>query len=303
MRIQEQPGTGSGTAVLARPGRDRDQGPAGLAPGSGRDPAARRRSALFGPLLRTLRTAAGASLDDVARLLDRDRSGVQRMEAGLRGIAMDDLAAILDGYGFAGDGYRSLMGAAHTPFRDWWAGYPAVMTGDFRPYALLELAASRVLAWQPAGVPDLVQCPEWALAAARRSPHVQAGDEEKHAAAVAARREAVLSGRYAASLDVILGSPMPTAAGLGPAAAKQAALLAVPPAGTQVRYAPAADSWLPPAGPFTVLEFGSGPVQAVVHLPGPGGGSLITAPRTVGAYISSYQSLDRSARVHRRPAA
>ena len=310
MQIQElsAPGSGAraghGTGSPSRGVPDRDEGgPAGMPGGCGPDPATRRRTALFGPLLRALRAMTGAGLEDTAELLGRDKSGVSRMETGQRGIGMDALGVILTGYGFGGAEYRSLMGAAHTPFRDWWAGYPPVLEGDFRAVALLELAAARIMAWQPAGVPELVQVPGWALAAARRNPQVPSGDEKRYAAAVAARQDAVLRGPYPAALDVILGSPVPAAAAPVPAAAGQAAALAAPPPGVRVRYAPAADSWLPSGGPFTILTFASGPVPAVVHLPGPGGGVLVSAPRTVSAYIALFQALDRSARLARRPAA
>jgi transcriptional regulator with XRE-family HTH domain len=275
-------------------------GPAGLPGGCGLDAATRRRSVLFPPLLRALREMSGLTAARAAALAGgRDRTWASRVENGERGISMDTLAVLLAAYGFdAGSmAYRSLMGAAATPYRDWWTRYPAALEGDRRAAVLLEQAAVQVLAWQPAGVPELAQTRDWALACARRSPLVAAGDETAYAAAVAARQDAVLRGPYPARLDVILGSPVTAAA--VPQAPGQARKLTVPEPGTSVRCTLAADAWLPPAGPFEVLQLDSGPAGAVVFLPGPGGGTLVTGPRAVRDYIAAFQHLDRSARTAR----
>lgn len=316
MRIQERAETGAGVLdgrgtgprvreVLARAA----EGPAG---GCGRDPAARRRTALFAPLLRTLRGITRGRAADTAALLGRCRAEISRMESGQRGISMRDLEALLAGYGYDGAEYRSLMGAAHTPFRDWWTGR-RVLEGDFRVTALLELAAARILVWQPAGVPELVQVPAWARLAAEWNPRVAAGDAVRYASAPAARQEAVLRGPYPARLEAILGRPVPASLAPGPAAgrpgisaflaAEQGQALKDPPPGVRVRYPSEAGSWLPASGPFTILTFGSGPVPALVHLPGPGGGVLVSDPRTVSAYIAVFQDLDDSAAEDPRPAA
>lgn len=268
-----------------------------VTPGESRDAPLfpeERRLALFPPLLRELRFAGGYTLEDAAAVIRCDRSKISRMESGKRGIRAVDAAALIHAYGVRGREFSALSRMLTDSRRDWWDTAPQLMTGDFHVYALLELAASRILVYQPAGVPGLLQVPAWARAAVRRQPGIAAGEEEAAVTAVAARQDAVLNRPGGPSLDVILGAPFPGRDDLGPEAARQYARLRGRP-GIAVRFLPAAETWLACAGPFTILEFDSGPASGFAYQPGPAGGFLTADPGTVEAFTDLFAVLGRRA--------
>lgn len=220
------------------------------------------------------------------------------MESGSRGVQVEDAAGLIHAYGFRGQELAAFAGMLADSRRDWWDAAPQVMTGAFSVYALLELAASRIVAYHPAGVPGLLQAPAYARAAARRQPGMPAGGEKAAAAAAAWRQAAVLGGPAAPFLDVIIGAPAPgwkrpgaEAAGLRPAGP-----------GARVRFLPAAETRLAGAGPFSVLEFDSGPVPAFVYQPGPSGGFLTADQDSVRSYADLFAALGRRAAASHRQA-
>jgi transcriptional regulator with XRE-family HTH domain len=59
-------------------------------------PPIRRR--LLGAALRRSREHAGCTLEDAARILDRDRSKISRVETGQRGVRPGELQELLTAY-------------------------------------------------------------------------------------------------------------------------------------------------------------------------------------------------------------
>lgn len=258
-----------------------------------------RRSTLFAPLLRTWRELAGFTYGEAGVLIGCDKSKISRLETGDRLLTLRDLKALLHVYGFRDREFTALLHAGRDSTRDWWAGCPQVMTGDFARYALLELAAPRILVYQPSGVPDLLQAPRWALAAARLDPAVPDAEEETRALAVLARQDAVLGGPCPPQLHAILSGRLPAGAVSTPDMTEQVTKINRGPHNVTARFIPDTDAALAAAGPFTIAQFGTGPARGVVHLPGPAGGTLITEPGMVRAYTGLFASLDRAARLHR----
>lgn len=257
---------------------------------------ARRRTVLLAPLLRTLRSARGLSPGDVAGILGCNKSKVSRMENGARIVQPGDVRLLLDAYGFRGPEAGALLSAARSGLRDWWAACPQLMTGDFALYAVLELAAARILACQPYGVPDLLRAPGYAKACARRDPAIPADGEDACAAALGARQETVLRGPFPPALRAVCAARIPPGTADGRDMAEQAGYLAAPPPAIKVSFLPAADACLSGTGPFTILQFDTGPLPAVAYQPGPAGGTLITGVAETRAYLTLFWTLEQAAR-------
>src|ERR1017187_2350800 len=128
-------------------------------------PPVRRR--LLGAALRRHRESLGCRLDDAARILECDRSKISRIESGQRGIRPRDLRDLLAEYGVGEQEQRTLAAIAH-PHRErgWWQPYADVLPGTWLDYLITEAAASRIEAYQPQQVPDLLQTQEYARAVA-----------------------------------------------------------------------------------------------------------------------------------------
>jgi transcriptional regulator with XRE-family HTH domain len=133
-------------------------------------PAVRRRK--LGAELRVLRTGAGLTSGEAARLVGWHQSKVSRIETGARGVKADDLRLLLDAYQVRDAHLRELLlmlaGAQDAGDRHgWWHAYRGVLPPTYRDFISLESQASTMRTLETTVVPGLLQTPEYARAVTR----------------------------------------------------------------------------------------------------------------------------------------
>ncbi|WP_329214640.1 helix-turn-helix domain-containing protein [Streptomyces sp. NBC_01485] len=170
-------------------------------------PAVRRRK--LGAELRTLRSRAGLTSGEAARLVGWHQSKVSRIETGTSGSKPADVRLLLDAYGVADPHLRELMlalaGAEGSGGRDhWWHAYRGVLPPAYRDFISLESQASAMRTLETTVVPGLLQTPEYARAVTRAA--VEGIDEAQLDTLVEVRmaRQDVLRGRPPLELCAVL---------------------------------------------------------------------------------------------------
>ncbi|MEU9052449.1 helix-turn-helix transcriptional regulator [Streptomyces sp. NPDC048384] len=133
-------------------------------------PAVRRRK--LGAELRALRTGAGLTSGEAARLVGWHQSKVSRIETGASGVKPADVRLLLDVYGVQDAQLRQLMlalaGSDGGDGRDhWWHAYRGVLPTTYRDFISLESQASAMRTLETSVVPGLLQTPEYARAVTR----------------------------------------------------------------------------------------------------------------------------------------
>ncbi|NJP52228.1 helix-turn-helix domain-containing protein [Streptomyces sp. SBST2-5] len=130
-------------------------------------PAVRRRK--LGAELRALRTSAGLTSGEAARLVGWHQSKVSRIETGTSGVKPADVRLLLDTYGVSDPQLRQLLlvlagsgdgGGRH----HWWQAYRGVLPPTYRDFISLESQASAMRTLETTVVPGLLQTPEYARA-------------------------------------------------------------------------------------------------------------------------------------------
>ncbi|GAA1414693.1 helix-turn-helix transcriptional regulator [Streptomyces thermospinosisporus] len=130
-------------------------------------PAVRRRK--LGAELRALRTSAGLTSGEAARLVGWHQSKVSRIETGTSGVKPADVRLLLDTYGVSDPQLRRLLlvlagsgdgGGRH----HWWQAYRGVLPPTYRDFISLESQASAMRTLETTVVPGLLQTPEYARA-------------------------------------------------------------------------------------------------------------------------------------------
>src|SRR4051794_16415798 len=152
-------------------------------------PAVRRRK--LGAELRALRTSAGLTSGEAARLVGWHQSKVSRIETGASGVKPADVRLLLDAYRVGDTNLRELLlvlagpeqGAGGHP---WWPPYGGVLRPTYRDFISLEPRASAMRTLEPSVVPGLLQTPEYARAVTRAA--VEGLDEDRLDALVEVRR-------------------------------------------------------------------------------------------------------------------
>ncbi|MEU6102917.1 helix-turn-helix domain-containing protein [Streptomyces flaveolus] len=133
-------------------------------------PVVRRRK--LGAELRALRTSAGITSGEAARLVGWHQSKVSRIETGTSGAKPADVRLLLDAYGVADRELRELLvvlagsddaGGRH----HWWHAYRGVLPPTYRDFISLESQASAMRTLETTVVPGLLQTPEYARAVTR----------------------------------------------------------------------------------------------------------------------------------------
>ncbi|MFE1024996.1 helix-turn-helix domain-containing protein [Streptomyces sp. NPDC058818] len=133
-------------------------------------PVVRRRK--LGAELRALRTSAGITSGEAARLVGWHQSKVSRIETGTSGAKPADVRLLLDAYGVDDDQLRELLvtlaGSDDAGGRNhWWHAYRGVLPPTYRDFISLESQASAMRTLETTVVPGLLQTPEYARAVTR----------------------------------------------------------------------------------------------------------------------------------------
>ncbi|MGW2962270.1 helix-turn-helix domain-containing protein [Streptomyces sp. NPDC001220] len=170
-------------------------------------PAVRRRK--LGAELRTLRTGAGLTSGEAARLVGWHQSKVSRIETGASGVKPADVRLLLDAYGVVQGQLRELLlvlaGSEDTAGRHhWWHAYRGVLPPTYRDFISLESQASAMRTLETSVVPGLLQTPEYARAVTRVA--ADGLDDEALDALVQVRlaRQDVLRNRPPLELSAVL---------------------------------------------------------------------------------------------------
>ncbi|MCS0600766.1 helix-turn-helix domain-containing protein [Streptomyces sp. LP11] len=170
-------------------------------------PAVRRRK--LGAELRALRTGAGITSGEAARLVGWHQSKVSRIETGASGVKATDLRALLDAYDVRDAQLRELLlvlaGSEDTGGNDrWWHAYRGVLPPTYRDFISLESQASAMRTLETTVVPGLLQTPEYARAVTRAAVKDLAEDRLDTLVAVRLARQDVLRSASPLRLSAVL---------------------------------------------------------------------------------------------------
>ncbi|MFE4577014.1 helix-turn-helix domain-containing protein [Streptomyces chartreusis] len=154
-------------------------------------PAVRRRK--LGAELRALRTGAGFTSGEAARLAGWHQSKVSRIETGASGVKPADVRLLLDVYGVEDAQLRELLlvlaGSDEGSGRHhWWHAYRGVLPPTYRDFISLESQARAMRTLETSVVPGLLQTPEYARAVTRAAVGGLDGDADDRLDALVAVR-------------------------------------------------------------------------------------------------------------------
>ncbi|MBD0843635.1 MULTISPECIES: helix-turn-helix domain-containing protein [unclassified Streptomyces] len=172
-------------------------------------PAVRRRK--LGAELRALRTGAGLTSGEAARLVGWHQSKVSRIETGASGVKSADVRLLLDAYGVRDTQLRELLlmlagDDAGAGRHHWWHAYRGVLPPTYRDFISLESQASAMRTLETSVVPGLLQTPEYARAVTRAAVGGLEEADERLDALVEVRlaRQTVLRGEPPLELSAVL---------------------------------------------------------------------------------------------------
>ena len=263
-------------------------------------PPVRRR--LLGAALRRYRENLGYGLEDAARVLDCDRSKISRIETGQRGIRAKELRELLDEYGVAEQEQAALAAIAYRGRqRGWWQPYADIIPDACRDYLLMEAAATEILGYHPHQVPDLLQTPEYARAAAEADPGLRAGEQRARAVDAQLTRQRIILGERRPKLDVVLaeGALHQVVGGPGVMRAQlhRLADAAGGTAGITIQVLPftAGAHAAAGSGSLTILRFAGAPGLGVICLAALSGGVCLEGQEEVARYVRAFTQLRAAA--------
>jgi len=267
-------------------------------------PPVRRR--LVGAALRRYRENLGYGLEEAARVLDCDRSKISRIETGQRGIRAKELRELLTEYGVAAGEQAALVAIAHRGRQHgWWQAYSDVLTDAGQDFIILEASASEILAYEPIGIPDLLQTEGYARAIAEADPNCTEEEQRAHAVEAKLARQRLVLGERGTRLDVIIGEGAlhqvisgcdvmrPQLTRLASQAETGAGSI-----GVQVLPFAAGAHAASGYGPMSILRFTDTPSLGVVHLAGLSGGVSLEGQEDVVRYIRAFAGLRAAALSH-----
>lgn len=119
--------------------------------------------------LRELRTAAGLTHADAARVLESAESKVGRIENAQSGIRLPDLRALMDAYGVTDQAEREEIEQLSREARrkGWWSRYTNAVDSAYAAYVAVEWDAAELYNVETNLVPGLLQTPEYTRALIR----------------------------------------------------------------------------------------------------------------------------------------
>jgi transcriptional regulator with XRE-family HTH domain len=262
------------------------------------EPPVRRR--LVGGALRRHRENLGYTLEDVARVLECDRSKVSRIETGQRGIRPKELRELLAEYGVPAREQAALTAIASRGGQGgWWQPYRDILPGPYLDYVIMEAAAAEIMTYEAQLVPELLQTEDYARALAAGSGY-DGGPQAEILTARAMRREDIL-GRKRHRLWVVLGEAALRQAVGGPdVLAGQINHLVrliddLPDLTLQVLPFSAGAHAAAGSGSLAILRFPDAPSLGVVYLEALSGGVYLEGQEDVARYIRAFARLRASA--------
>ncbi|MGP4084950.1 helix-turn-helix domain-containing protein [Streptomyces sp. KR55] len=260
-------------------------------------PAVRRRK--LGAELRTLRSRAGLTSGEAARLVGWHQSKVSRIETGASGVKPADVRLLLDAYRVTDSQLREVLmtladSGGHG--RDhWWHAYRGVLPPTYRDFISLESQASAMRTLETSVVPGLLQTPEYARAVTRAA--VEGLDEDRLDALVEVRlaRQDVLRSQPPLALSAVLDEAVLRREVGGPdVMARQLARLVEAARLPQVRLQVlpfAAGAHIGITGPFVVFSFPSTSDLDVVVLDHLTSSLYLERKEDVEAYTEAFNVL------------
>ena len=258
-------------------------------------PPVRRR--LVGGALRQYRENLGYTLDDVARVLDCDRSKISRIETGQRGIRAKELRELLAEYG-VDDQQQALLSAMADPRGafGWHRDYADALPGAYHDYLILEAGASKVSVYEAQRIPALLQTPAYARELAEADPGLADTDARDRAVeAMLARQKAIFERKP--DLHVIIGEAALHQEVGGPEVMEgQLGLLAGISGDSgriTVQILPFSSGAHAAAGiaSLAILQFSQAPGLGLVHLGGATGGVCLESQEDLAAHARVFEQL------------
>jgi transcriptional regulator with XRE-family HTH domain len=131
------------------------------------------RSVALGAMLRALRTEAGLKGDEAGRCIGASATKICRIEGGVHGVSVADVAGLLGAYGCVGDRWRYILKLAAESEKEGWRQPKRVGEDDWLQTLVdLEAHAERLTVVDPVVVPELLRTPEYhsALLATNEPP-------------------------------------------------------------------------------------------------------------------------------------
>nr|WP_203729183.1 helix-turn-helix transcriptional regulator [Streptomyces sp. SID12501] len=145
--------------------------------------------------LRELRTAAGLTHADAAKVLGSAESKVGRIENSQSGIRLPDLRALMDAYNVTDPTERAAIEKLSREARQkgWWSRYVNVVDPAYAAYAAVEWDASELYNVETNLVPGLLQVPEYTEALIRLQVPEATPDHVEAQVSVRRERKTILT--------------------------------------------------------------------------------------------------------------
>ncbi|MGV9413549.1 helix-turn-helix domain-containing protein [Nocardia sp. NPDC003693] len=267
----------------------------------------------LGRQLRELRQAAGLSIADAARLIERGAGTLQRLESGESPrIRLLDIEALCKVYGCEPktDALKALATEADHRTRPvdervWWHRYEDLIPDDFETYVSLEAAAAQVIMYQADIVPGVVQTADYARELDRVFFSSDTPMELEQRIQVRMQRQTALNRRLSpVEVDLLLDEAvLHRWSGSKRIMAAQLRKLADTPPNVRVRVIPF-KAGFPlgiPSGPFVILHFPNDPATkrpvepTTVYIEGYGSRLYYDRASDVDRYLNAHSALGRVA--------
>ncbi|MDK1344814.1 helix-turn-helix transcriptional regulator [Streptomyces sp. 378] len=261
-------------------------------------PAVRRRK--LGAELRALRTSAGLTSGEAARLVGWHQSKVSRIETGTSGVKPADVRLLLDAYSVADSQLRELLMVLAGPDESggrhhWWHAYRGVLPPTYRDFISLESQAGAMRTLETTVVPGLLQTPEYARAVTKAAVEGLSEDRLDTLVEVRLARQDVLRADPPLELSAVLDEAVLRREVGGPGVmARQLERLVEAARLPQVRLQVlpfAAGAHIGVTGPFVILSFSSTSDLDVVVLDHLTSSLYLERKEDLQAYTEAFNAL------------
>ncbi|NNH72323.1 helix-turn-helix domain-containing protein [Nocardia uniformis] len=279
---------------------------------SGKNPTTIPRRQL-GRQLRELRQAAGISIADAARLIERGAGTLQRLEKGESPrIRLLDIEALCRLYNAEAkmDALKALATQADERSRPvdekvWWHRYEDLIPNDFETYVSLESAAAHITMYQSDQVPGVVQTADYARELDRLYFSSETPMELEQRIQVRMQRQSSIKRRLApVEVDLLIDEAViRRLVGSRKIMAAQLWRLADTPSNVRVRLVPFSAGFplgIAP-GPFVILRFATDPITGTpiepttVYVESYGSRLYYERTDVVSRYVEMHETIGRVA--------